>query len=90
MGESALATLGTVVFVIEFSADVFGRFWLENLSFDGVGEEAVEAILAVPGKIMDARIHIFRLMLFATLLGIATLLNSKILFGAQFADVHKL
>jgi hypothetical protein len=54
--KAALVALGTIVLIIEFFADVFGRFWLDDLSFDGVGEEAVEAVLAVAHVEVDAGI----------------------------------
>ena len=89
MRKFAFTPHRTIVFIVEFSTGFL--FWFRSgyFPFDIMRIVTIETILAVPGKIMDARIHIFRLMLFATLLGI-TLLNSKILFGAQFADVHKL
>ena len=56
VGKPAFVALGAIVFVIEFAANVFGGLGLDNLSFDGVREEAVEAVLAVPHVEVDAGI----------------------------------
>jgi len=56
VGKLASVSLGAVVFVVEFSTDLFGRFWADNLSANGVWEEAVEAILAVSHVEMNARV----------------------------------
>ena len=74
MGKPAFVALGTIVFVIEFAANVFGGLGLDNLSFDGVREEAVEAILAVPHVEVDA--------------GIVAPINMELsAFGALFPDL---
>jgi hypothetical protein len=52
----ASVSLGAVVFVVEFSTDLFSGFWPDDLSANGVGEEAVEAILAVAHVEMNARV----------------------------------
>lgn len=56
MRKLAFVSLRTVVFVVEFSADVFGGVWLDDLSFDGVRKKAVEAILAIAGVEVNAGI----------------------------------
>ena len=54
MRKAALVALGTEIFIIEFAADLLGGFWLDDLPFDGVGEKAVEAVLAVSHVEVDA------------------------------------
>lgn len=36
VGELAAISGGAIVFVVEFLADLFGGFWLDDLSFEGV------------------------------------------------------
>jgi hypothetical protein len=57
MAKLALVAEGAVIFVVELAADLFGGFWADELSFDGVGEEAVEAVLAVAHVEMDAGVE---------------------------------
>jgi hypothetical protein len=56
VGEPALVALGAIVLVVEFAADFLGGIGLDDLSLDGVGEKAVEAVLAVAHVEVDAGI----------------------------------
>ena len=96
MGKSAFVALGTIVFVVEFAANVFGGLRLDNLSFDGVGEEAVEAVLAVAHVEVDAGIEApfnMELSALGTLLSVLSLafadrevlIRAEPLDGVQFS-----
>jgi hypothetical protein len=45
---------GTIIFVVQLFADFLGWLWLDDLSFDGVGEKAVESVFAVAHVEVDA------------------------------------
>lgn len=57
MRVTAFVALGAVVLVIQLAADFFGGFGLDDLSLDGMGEQAVEAVLAVPHVEVDAGVE---------------------------------
>ena len=56
MRKLAFVSLRTVVFVIEFAADVFGWVWFDDLSFDGMRKKAVEAVFAIASVEVNAGI----------------------------------
>ena len=57
MAELAPIAQGTVVLEVELLADLLGGLWLDDLTLDGVGEEAVEAVLAVAHVEVDAGVE---------------------------------
>ena len=66
MGEATFVAIGTVVFVIEFSADVFIGLRPDDLSFDGVRKEAVETVFAVAHVEVDAGVETSVYVIFST------------------------
>ena len=91
MGEATLVAIGTVVFVIEFSANIFIGFRSDDLSFDGVREEAVEAILAVAHVEVDAGVEASVDVIFSTLgrllsLRVGTFVDCEVLVCAESFD----
>lgn len=79
MGKLASVSLRAIVFVVEFSADLFSGFWADNLSANGVGEEAVEAILAVSHVEMNARVVASIDMVLVALGRVRALVDCKVL-----------
>lgn len=95
MGVAALVALGAVVLVVKFAANFFGGFWLDDLSLDGVREEAVEAVLAIAHVEVDAGVKASFNMEFAALgsllgRGSRTFIDCEILVGAEVFDTLKL
>ena len=96
VGKPALVALGAVVFVVEFAADVFVGFGLDDLSFDGVGKKAVEAVLAVAHVEVDARVEAAIGVVFAVLagsllpVGAGALVDCKVLIGTEVLDIFQL
>lgn len=90
VGKTALVALGTVVLVVEFPADVFGGLGLDDLSLDGVGEEAVEAVLAVAHVEMDARVEATLNVHFFALGGFLAFVDREVLVCAQVLDLVQL
>jgi hypothetical protein len=90
VGKAALVALGAVVLVVEFTADVFGGFGFDDLSFDGVGEEAIEAVLAVAHVVVDAGVAgAFDVVLVAEGV-VGAFVDGEVLFGAEVLDVVQL
>ena len=94
VGKATLVALGAVVLVVEFAADIFGGFWLDDLPFDGVREMAVEAVFAVSHIEVDARVVASINMVLAALLSdLSTLAlafaDSKVLVGTEILDALK-
>lgn len=89
MRKAAFVSLGTVVLIIEFAADVFGGFGLDDLSFDGVREEAIEAVLAVAHVVVNAGVEgAVDVVLVAD--GVAgALVDCEVLFRAEVLDVFQ-
>lgn len=72
MAELAFVSLGAVILVVELTADLLGGFGTDELPLDGVGEKAVEAVLAVPHVEMDAGVETtFHVGLLALVRGVA-------------------
>lgn len=84
MGELALVALGTVVLIVELLADLLGGLWLDDLSLDGVGEEAVEAVFAVAHVEVDAGVVAAIDVVLAALAG--TLVYREVLLRAKVFD----
>lgn len=57
VAETTFVALRTVIFIIKFAADVFGRIRLDDLAFNGVRKKAVKAVFAVAHVEMDAGIE---------------------------------
>lgn len=94
MGEAALVTLGTIVLIIKFPADILGGFWFDDLPLDGVREKTVEAILAVAHVEVDAGVEASFNMKFATLLselsvGTGAFADSKVLISTEPFNLFK-
>lgn len=92
MRKAALVALGAVVLVVQLAADVLGGFRLDDLPLDGVGEEAVEAILAVAHVEVDAGVVApLNMELAALLTGVAILrlafADCEVLIGAEAFDL---
>lgn len=81
MAELATIARGTVILQIELLANFFGGFGLDDLSLDGMGEETIEAILAISHVEMDTGVVAAVHMGFAALAG--TLVDGEILFGTE-------
>ena len=79
MGKFASVSLWAVVLVVKFTADLFGRFWANNLSANGVGKKAVEAILAVSHIEMNARVVASIDMVLVALSSVRALVDCKVL-----------
>lgn len=91
MRKTTFVALGTVVFVIEFAANFFRGFWLDDLSLDRVRKKAIEAIFAVSHIEVDARIVATINMNFSALgLAVRTLslafTDSEVLVRAESFD----
>jgi hypothetical protein len=56
MRKTTFISLGAIVLIIQPTTYIFGRFGLDNLSFDVMRKETIESILAVPHIIMNAGI----------------------------------
>lgn len=89
MGELAFVALRTVVLIVQFLAHLFGGLWLDDLSLDGVGEEAIEAILAVAHVEVNAGVVAAIDMMLATLaralVYCEVLLRAKVLNGLKLS-----
>ena len=85
---SAFVSKRAKIFEIEFFADVFGGFWLDNLALDRVREEAVEAILAVTHVEVDAWIEASVHMVLAAFLRVVTFIHCEILVRTEI--LHRL
>lgn len=87
MAELAPIARGAVVLEVELLADFLGGFWLDDLSLDGVGEEAVESVLAVSHVEVDAGVVAAVHMGFAALAGALAdgevLLGTEVFYGLQ-------
>lgn len=83
VAELALVSLGAVILVVELTADLLGGFWADELSFDGVGEEAVEAVLAVPHVEVDAGVEAALHVGLLALVGRAALVDCEELVRAE-------
>lgn len=81
MGELAAIAERTVILEVQLLANLFGGLWLDDLSLDGVGEEAVEAVLAVSHVEVDAWVVAAIDMGLAALTG--ALVDCEVLFGAE-------
>ena len=98
MGKSASVALGAVVIVVKFAANFLGRLGLNDLSFDGMGKKAVEAVFAVSHIEVNAGVEASIDMLLATLGSLRSLrirssrafIHCKVLVGAQSLDVFQL
>lgn len=88
--KTALVALGTIVLVVELPADVFGGLGLDDLSLDGVGEEAVEAVLAVAHVEVDAGVEAAFNVHFLALGGSLAFVDREVLVGAQVLDLVQL
>lgn len=92
VGEPALVALGAVVVVVEFPADVLGGFWSDDLPLDGVREEAVEAIFAVPhvevnaGVVASVDVDLPALRVLLSVLALA-LADCEVLVRAKILDL---
>jgi hypothetical protein len=91
---ATFVSLGAIVLVIQLAADFFGRFWLDNLSLDGVREEAVEAVLAIAHVEVDAGVEASFDMHFAALRSLLgwgswTFIDCKILVRTKVFDALK-
>jgi hypothetical protein len=82
VGKFASVSLGAVVFVVEFSANLFGGFWANDLPANGVGEETVEAVLAVSHVEMNAGIVASIDVISVALGGVRALVDCKVLICA--------
>jgi hypothetical protein len=47
MRKSALVSLWTIIFIVEFATHVLWWLWLDNISLDRMRKKAVEAVLAI-------------------------------------------
>ena len=88
MRKAALVALGTIVLIVKLPADILGGLWLDDLSLDGVREEAIEAILAVAHVEVDAWVEAPFNMELATLLadlsvGALAFADSKVLICTE-------
>ena len=61
-------TYGTVIFIVQLSAGFLLWFRSGDFPLDIMGIMAIKSIFTIPGKIMDARIHILGLMHLSTFL----------------------
>jgi hypothetical protein len=86
VGELALVALGTVVLVVELAADFLGGLWADDLSLDGVGEEAVEAVLAVAHVEMDAGVEAAVDVLLHAFHGAAAFIDGEVLISTQILN----
>lgn len=91
MREATFVAIGAVVFVIEFSANVFIGFRSDDLSFDRVREEAVEAVLAVAHVEVDAGVEASIDVVFTTFgrllpLGVRAFVDCEVLVCAKSFD----
>ena len=87
--------MGAVVVIVEFSANILGWFWADDLPLDGVGEEAVEAVLAISHVEVNAGVVAaidMDLTTFWALLTIGglTLADCKVLICTKILDLFQL
>lgn len=93
--ETTFVALGTIIFVIEFAANFFGGFWLDDLSLDGVRKKTVETVFAVSHVKVDAWIvatinmHFSTLALHVRTLSSLAFTDSEVLVSAESFDVFK-
>lgn len=82
-------TYGTIIFIVKLSTGFLLWFRSGDFSLDIMRIMAIKSIFTIPGKIVDARIHVLGLMHLSAHLLVWTLINSKVLFGAQLAYIDK-
>jgi hypothetical protein len=90
VGKPAFVALGAVVLVVEFAADFLGGFGLDDLALDGVGEEAVEAVLAVPHVEVNARIVASLHVVLEAFSLTGAFVDCEVLVRAQILDIFQL
>ena len=94
MGKAALVALGAIVLIVKLPADIFGGFWLDDLSLDGVREKAIEAVLAVTHVEVNAWVEAPFNMELATLLadlsvGALAFADGKVLISTKTFNLLK-
>ena len=90
VGVSALVSIWAVVFVVELFAALLGRFWSVDLSSEGVGEVAAEAVFAVSHVVVDAWVKASVDVFFATVFLAFAFFDGKVLIGAKIFDHFEL
>lgn len=86
MRKLAFVALRTVVLIVQLPADFLSRLRAHDLPLDGVGKEAVEAVLAVSHVEMNAGVKAAIDVLLATLGRVGTFIDCEVLVRTEVLD----
>ena len=83
VAKLALVPQGTVILVIQLAADLLGGLRSDQLSLDGVGEEAIEAVFAISHVEMNAGVEAALHVGLGALRGVVALVDREVLVRAE-------
>lgn len=83
VAELTLVPQGTVVLIIQLAADLLGRLRSNQLSLDGVGEEAIESVFAITHVEMNAGVEAALHVGLGALPSVVALVDREVLVRAE-------